>query len=104
MTDADEEWLLAHRDLYRYAVSVLGEHGWFLLRSYGRLMNGPSSGRYVSALSFEAATELVNTLARGDEIDVHLMHRHVSGNYESSTLRLEGGQLVMRFPDREERA
>lgn len=104
MTNADDSWLLAHRDLCRYAVSVLGERGWFLLRSYGRLMNGPSSGRYVSALSTEAARSLVDALARGDEIDVHLMHRHVSGNYESSTLRFEGGQLVMRFPDREERA
>lgn len=67
-------------------------------------MNGPSSGRYVSALSFEATTALVDALARGDEVDVHLMHRHVSGNYESSTLRLVGGRLVMRYPDREELA
>jgi len=104
VTNADDSWLLAHRDLHRYTVSVLGERGWALLRSYGRLMNGPCSGRYVSALSAVSATELVDALARGDEIDVHLMHRHVSGNYESSTLRLEGGRLVMRFPDREERA
>jgi hypothetical protein len=36
---------------------------------------------------------------------VHLMHRHVSGTYESSALRWsQAGGLVMVFRDREEKA
>lgn len=99
-----EIWLRKRRDLERYAVSVLGARGWGLVQSYGRLMRGPRSGRYVSSLENSEVTELVEALERGEELAIHLMHRHHSGNYESSSLRLESGHLVMRFPDREERA
>jgi hypothetical protein len=92
------------RTLERCAVALLGQHGWELLLSYGRVMSGPRSGVYVSALPTNEILEILETLARGVEVDIHLMHRHVSGSYLSSMLRLEGGHLMMQFPDRLERA
>ena len=97
-------WLRKRQDLDRYATSVLGPRGWALIESYGRLMAGPRSGSYVSSLDASVATELVEALERGEELAVHLMHRHRSGNCESSALRVVNGHLVMRYPDREERA
>lgn len=44
--EAAREW---HR-LGVEAEELLGANGWSLLRSYGRLMSGPYSGSYVSAL------------------------------------------------------
>ena len=104
MTADDIAWLHELQDLDRYALNLLRRRGWGLLFSYGRLMHGPDSGMYVSALPTEVVVALLDALARGDELYVHLMHRHVSGNYESSMLRLVDGRLVMRFPDREELA
>jgi len=75
-----------------------------LLRSYGRLMSGPHSGRYVSGIPFELARQLVVAIAEGKEVHVHLMHRHRSGNYEASRTRLVGGRLEMVFKDRVEPA
>jgi hypothetical protein len=40
---------------------------------------------------------LVQRLLAGDTVEVHLLHRHRSGNYESSSLRWTDGQLVMVF-------
>ena len=99
-----EVWLRKRQDLDRYAVSVLGTRGWMLLERYGRLMHGPASGSYVSSLEISEAVEVVKALERCEELHIHLMHRHCSGNNEASSLRLVGGHLVMRYPDREEGA
>jgi hypothetical protein len=99
-----DSWLQQRQALNRYARSALSERGWRLLERYGRLMDGPNSGRYVSGLKVSEAVALVEALVRGDELKIHLMHRHQSGNYEHSALRLVNGRLVMRFPDREEQA
>lgn len=88
--------------LDKHAASLVGERGWRLLCTYGRIMEGLDTGRYVSALAVPDASRIVDALAAGDEVPVHLMHRHRSGCYESSSLRLQGGRLVMRFADREE--
>ena len=88
--------------LDKHAERVLGQRGWRLLCTFGRVMAGPATGLYVSALAAPDARQLVDSLARGDEVLVHLMHRHRSGCYESSSLRLQDGQLVMRFAGREE--
>lgn len=98
--EATREW---HR-LEVEAEELLGPTGWGLLRSYGRLMSGPYSGRYVSALPFSDVRQLLLALRRGERIPVHLMHRHRSGNYESSVLSLSEEGLVMHYADRSELA
>lgn len=98
--EAAREW---HR-LGKEGEALLGTKGWALLRSHGRLMSGPYSGSYVSGLPFSEARKLLLALQRGERIPVHLMHRHRSGNYESSVLSLTGGRLVMHYPDRSEQA
>lgn len=87
-----------------HAKAVLGERRAHLLWAYGRIMSGPHHGSYVSGLPAADARALVDALEHGREVDVHLMHRHRSGNYESSTLRWVAGTFVMRFADREELA
>jgi len=79
---------------------LLGDRAWFLLESYGKLMDGPHSGSYVSALPGKEKLDLARRLVAGETIYVHLMHRHRSGNYEASSLRLVDGKLVMVFRDR----
>lgn len=83
---------------------LLGATGWSLFRSYGRVMSGPHSGRYVSALSSDETRRLLSALREGQRVPIHLMHRHRSGNYESSVLSLMDGRLVMHFADRSEPA
>ena len=90
--------------MYKSAGAALGDRNWRLLCSYGRVMCGPHGGLYVSGIPMPAAQAFIAALLRGEEIPVHLMHRHRSGNYESSSLRLVDGQLVMRFDDRTELA
>lgn len=90
--------------LGQWAEGVLGLRAWRLLSSYGRLMHGPLCGRYVSGAPFDAQREIVLQLTAGKSVPVHLMHRHVSGQYEASQLRWSEGALVMVFADREERA
>lgn len=96
--------LLECVELARDGTSVLGERGWMLFSQYGRVMNGPHQGLYVSGIPTVDARVLLAQLASGNRIPVHLMHRHRSGHYESSSLRLRGGDLVMQFPEREELA
>lgn len=96
--------MLEYLALNKHAESVLGVRNWTLVRSYGRIMSGPYSGQYVSGVPFEEAQRLVEELVRSRRIDVHLMHRHRSGNYESSTLSFADGRLTMHFPDRDEEA
>ncbi len=99
-----DAWLERRRLLDAYGRRVLGATGWRLFEQYGRLMAGPKSGLYVSALSAYEVAALVDALACGRVLLIHLMHRHVSGNYESSRLLLVKGKLVMRFADRDEAA
>jgi hypothetical protein len=91
--------------LMRQAERQLGRRSWFLLSCYGRLMTGPHSGSYVSGVPFAVQRELVQQLTRGEIVPVHLMHKHVSGSSESSSLRWSPGSgFVMVFPDRQEEA
>ena len=50
MTPEEQVWLRKLQDLDRYALSLLGGRGRALLGSFGRLMDGPYGGSYVSAL------------------------------------------------------
>lgn len=83
---------------------LLGARNFFLLEMYGKFMNGPHSGLYVSGTPMTEHLDLARRLIAGESLDIHLMHRHVSGNYESSTSRWRDGRLVMVFKDREELA
>jgi hypothetical protein len=67
-------------------------------------MTGPYRGRYVGGIPTTVARDVVDALTCGELVPVHVMHRHRSGNYESSDLCLKGGRLVMVFKDREELA
>ena len=96
--------VMAVVELDREAERVLGTRSWRLVRSHGRLMSGPLSGRYVSGVPFDAQREIVRGLAAGETLLIHLMHTHRSGNSESSSLRWAKGELTMVFEDREVRA
>ena len=103
--DPDEsQALLAWLGLYQTAQVALGDRNWRLIHSYGRVMDGPHSGRYISGIPMSAVQAFMDALLRGEEFSVHLMHRHVSGNYESSRLRFDGNRLWMHFDDRTELA
>lgn len=97
---AVHEW---HR-LAHEGEAVLGPTGWVLLRRYGRMMSGTFSGQYVSGLPAAEVRALLEALQRGERIPVHLMHRHRSGCYESSSLSLVHGRLLMHYSDRTEPA
>ena len=87
------------------AEGLIGKRPWALLSTYGRLMGGPHGGLYVSGIPYADQLDLVHRLSRGETVSVHLMHRHKSGNYESSSLRWsQSGGLVMVFNDRDEEA
>jgi hypothetical protein len=88
-------------DMHREGERMLGRAAWRLLCGYGRFMNGPHSGSYVSGVPFAVQRDVVARLVRGETVDVHLMHRHRSGHYESSSLRWSPAGLVMVFADRE---
>lgn len=93
--------LLAVVDLKREAELALGERSWRLVSSYGRLMGGPYSGLYVSGVPFDVQRELVQRLADGETLLVHLMHTHRSGNHEASSLRWSEGKLIVVYANRE---
>lgn len=84
--------------------AVLGTRGWSLFRSFGRMMSGPCSGQYVSALPTEDVRALLKALRRGERVPVHLMHRYRSGHYEASSLSLDEGRLMMHYVDRSDPA
>lgn len=42
--------LLRYIEVRREGQRAIGERAWLLLTCYGKLMEGPNSGRYVSAL------------------------------------------------------
>lgn len=104
MTQDDRAILLAHMELRRHAEHLLGKRGWCLLSRFGRVMSGQYSGQYVSGVPTTIARCFVDKLVAGGTANIHLMHRHKSGNYESSQLRIVGGALVMVYEDREELA
>jgi hypothetical protein len=56
----------------------------------------------VSGITPAKARVIVRALAAGQQVAVHLMHRHRSGNHECSGLRYEGGRLLMVFANRVE--
>ena len=88
-------------EVHRKAEYLIGSRSWFLLSCYGKLMDGPHAGSYVSGISFEEQLELLHRLVRGETVPVHLMHRHKSGHYEASSLRWSRGDLWMVFCDRQ---
>lgn len=88
-------------DVVRRAKELLGERASFLLLRHGKVMTGPNVGKYMSVLASSELLDLVERLARGETVSVHLMHRHGSGCYEASSLRMSNEGLVMVFPDRE---
>lgn len=104
MSPEERTALLRSLALHRRALRLLGERNWHLLCSYGKFMEGPYSGLYVSGVPTKVVRRLLRELLHGKTVPVHLMHKHVSGNYESSDLRLVDGRFVMVFPDREELA
>lgn len=93
--------LLRRVEVRREAERIIGKRAWLLLTCYGKLMAGPHAGSYVSALAGDEQLKLVRRLLSGDTVLVHLMHRHQSGNYETSSLRWTPAGLVMVFCDRE---
>jgi hypothetical protein len=91
-------------DLHREAERRIGSRPWALLSGHGKLNSGPNSGRYVSGLPAKEQLRLIDRLLNGETLDIHLMHRYVSGDTERSTLRWASGVLWMVFEDREEEA
>lgn len=75
-----------------------------MLVSYGKVMDDPHAGSYVSGLPMQEQQAMLSCLIRGETVAVHLMHRHKSGCYEASPLRLSSAGLDMVFPDRVEDA
>jgi hypothetical protein len=67
-------------------------------------MEGANAGSYISGVSVAEARAIVDALIAGNIVKVHLMHRHRSGHYESSSLMLREGRLIMKFSDRTELA
>jgi hypothetical protein len=83
--------------------TLLGRYQWSLLCSFGKCMAGPPyGGQYVSGMPPSEVHKLLHSLEAGETVRIHLMHRHQSGDYESSSLRLgPRRELVMVYPDRE---
>ena len=92
-----------HLEVKVEAEGFIGKRAWALLSAYGRLIEGPYSGMYVSGVPYDVQLEIVQRLVRGRTVPVHLMHRHRSGNHETSWLRWsQDDGLVMAFRDRNE--
>lgn len=102
------QMLLQLAGLRARAERALGPAAWLLLRRYGRVTSGEFSGRYVSGLPVNVAEGLVSALVRGETVQVHLMHRKVSGVAPSppklSSLRLRDGRLMIAVAQHEEQA
>jgi len=104
MTTPSAHALRQHVELCMQAQTLLGARAWGLLSHYGKLMDGPQAGRYVGGLQAQEQLDIAQRLHRGETLSIHLMHRHKSGNYETSALRLSEGKLLMLFDDRQELA
>lgn len=104
MTDSERATLKQRLELRCKGEKALGRREWSLLSCYGKLMDGPYAGAYVSGIPHDEQLALVQRLANGQTVPVHLMHKHRSGNYEASELRLSPNGLVMVFGSKEEPA
>lgn len=104
MTDAERATLKQRLELRRKGEKALGRREWSLFSCYGKLMDGPYAGAYVSGIPLVEQLALIQRLANGQTVPVHLMHKHRSGNYEASDLRLSPNGLVMMFGNGEEPA
>lgn len=104
MTDDELAAFKQRLDLRRKGEQVLGRREWSLLTRYGKVMDGPHAGSYVSGLPAPAQLALLHCLLRGETVAVHLMHRHKSGCSEASSLRMSSAGLLMVFLDRVEDA
>lgn len=85
-----------------YAVDALGFESWWLLRTYGILTSGPCSEQFVAGLPVERVIGLVESLAAGQVVDVHMSDRGYAGGTMRTRLRWECGALMRVFPDHEE--
>ena len=85
--------LLERARLQQYSERTLGARAWGLLSMYGRVMAGPHCGQYVSAMPSAEIREVVDSIAHGELLPIHLMRIHRSGDYRVSTLRFAGAQL-----------
>lgn len=94
--------MAARLDFQIEAERLLGMSQWHLLSNYGKLMSGQRAGSYVSGIPYEEALAIIRALVAGEQVDVHLMHRHKSGNNEASALRFSEGKLLMVFSNRTE--
>jgi hypothetical protein len=89
--------------LTKYARDAMGPEQWRLVKYFGKIMDGgPHGGLYVSGLPIAEARLIVENLMEGRSVAVHLMHRHRSGVYETSTLCRRAGRLIMLFDERSE--
>jgi hypothetical protein len=98
--DQSSDEMARYIELQRHARSVLGEAAWSTVRTYGKLTAGGNSGSYVSGIGVDEARALVDALASGHVIAIHLMHRHHPGQHENSSLSFHSGRLIMHFRDR----
>lgn len=101
MSPEDENFMSRAILVRQEAEKLLGARSWFLLSCYGKLASGLYSGRYVSGIPYADQLAIVRRLSQGETVAVHLMHRHRSGDYRSSSLRFTSAGLVMVFQDRE---
>lgn len=95
--------VMADARVQAYAIAVLGRQQWSALRAFGKCMAGPPyGGLYISGLPVRQVYKLLRSLAAGETVAVHLMHRHRSGDYARSSLRLGPGRvLLMVYAGRE---
>lgn len=93
--------LLRLAEFRREAIRLLGGRAWRLFSRYGKLMEGPDAGSYVSGLPGHEQMALLQRLLSGETVPVHLMHRHRPGDFESSSVRWGSTGLVMVYDDRE---
>lgn len=105
VASAPDNYLRRRIEVGLEAERLIGKRAWAMVSTYGRLVDGPYTGLYVSGVPLAVQLDLVRRLRLGETVSVHLMHRHVSGHYEPSALRWsESGGLVMAFEDRDEMA
>jgi hypothetical protein len=83
---------------------LLGVRGWMLLTCEGKLTEGPCSGSYVSSRPSAEQIGYAHALLKGETLNIHLMHRHLGGKRDVSSLRWQAEGLVMVYSDREELA
>lgn len=81
--------------VHAQAGQLVGQRAWSLVWQYGKIMKGSYGGLYVSGIDCELQLDVARRLASGETLNIHLMHRHRSGQYEVSGLKLREGRLIM---------